>query len=448
MLAEREQSAGPRAESHLVMLDLVAGVRKGRPLGAMSSGANARASHASKVSQFELEGGILAGLAIQGISKSFGATSVLDRVSLEVKDGEFLTLLGPSGCGKSTLLRIIAGLERQDFGTISIGGRVVDDVRPKRRDVAMVFQSYALYPHMTVAQNIAVPLRMRRLNAWQRLPLAGRLFPGAKSLRAGIAKDVDAVATALEIGGLLGRKPAQLSGGQRQRVAVARAMVREPAVFLMDEPLSNLDAKLRVAMRTEIAELHRRLGATFIYVTHDQSEAMTMSDRVAVMLGGELLQVAPPQKIYSDPADRRVAEFIGSPRINLLEGIVRGDGSVDVAGTSVPSPMPVAPGTKISFGIRPEALELRQRGSPGTISGRVRLVEHLGSDIFVHLDVVGGAPIILRTSPDRGAEVRPGSQVGVAVARASALFFDEGGRRLRPETPQGDASVAKVANWA
>jgi multiple sugar transport system ATP-binding protein len=271
----------------------------------------------------------MAAVALREIRKSFGSTSVLKNVSLEIASGEFLTLLGPSGCGKSTLLRIIAGLEAQDAGTVTIGDRVVDGLRPKLRDVAMVFQSYALYPHMTVAQNMGLPLRMRRLSFAQRLPFIGRLLPGTQRVAEEIDNEVVRTAKALEIGHLLHRKPGQLSGGQRQRVAVGRAMVRHPAVFLMDEPLSNLDAQLRVQMRTEIKDLHRRLGATFVYVTHDQSEAMTLSDRVAVMLQGDLLQVGSPQQIYADPADLRVAEFIGSPRINILPGVVRDTGLVD-----------------------------------------------------------------------------------------------------------------------
>jgi multiple sugar transport system ATP-binding protein len=257
-------------------------------------------------------------VSVRSLTKSFGNIPVLKDISLDAAAGEFLTLLGPSGCGKSTLLRIIAGLEAQDLGSVSIGERTVDGVRPKLRDVAMVFQSYALYPHMTVGENMALPLKMRRLRPWQRLPLIGKFMPGSRRISKDIMREVTAVAEAIEIAALLDRKPGQLSGGQRQRVAVGRAMVRRPAVFLMDEPLSNLDAKLRVQMRAEIKELHRKLGITFLYVTHDQAEAMTLSDRVAVMLDGELLQVAPPQEIYANPANRRVAEFVGVPKINSL----------------------------------------------------------------------------------------------------------------------------------
>ena len=232
----------------------------------------------------------MASVTIRDIEKSFGSVNVLNGVSIDIEDGEFIVLVGPSGCGKSTLLRIIAGLEQQNAGNISIADELVDNLHASHRDIAMVFQSYALYPHLTVANNISVPLHMRRLSFLQRLPLLGRFMPGHKEIMDGIKRDVDEVTETLGIGALMDRKPGQLSGGQRQRVAVGRAMVRHPRAFLMDEPLSNLDAELRVHMRAEIAELHRRLATTFIYVTHDQAEAMTMADRVAVMMDGDLLQ--------------------------------------------------------------------------------------------------------------------------------------------------------------
>ena len=230
----------------------------------------------------------MAGVTIQAIDKSYGALAVLNGVDLEIADGEFVVLVGPSGCGKSTLLRIIAGLEQQSGGSILIDGKAVDKLHPSHRDIAMVFQSYALYPHLTVAENITVPLRMRRLSFAQRLPLLGRWIPGASEINAGISRDVNEAMETLAIAHLADRKPGQLSGGQRQRVAVGRAMVRQPQAFLMDEPLSNLDAELRVHMRAEITELHSRLATTFIYVTHDQAEAMTMADRIAVMICGRL----------------------------------------------------------------------------------------------------------------------------------------------------------------
>ena len=374
----------------------------------------------------------MANISFAAISKSFGAIPVLKAISLDVADGEFLTLLGPSGCGKSTLLRILAGLETQDAGSIAIGDQIVDGLRPMRRDVAMVFQSYALYPHMTVAANMAVPLRMRRLGPWQRLPLIGGFMPGASAVKREIEGEVRSVAAALGIDHLLTRKPGQLSGGQRQRVAVGRAMVRHPAVFLMDEPLSNLDAKLRVQMRTEIKDLHRRLGATFIYVTHDQAEAMTLSDRVAVMLDGELLQVAPPQDIYAFPENKRVAEFIGSPKINLLNGVTRKSGVVKVEGQFLALETGLPDGTPVGLGIRPEAFFLAGTKSPQTLSGSLRLIEHLGSDLFVHLERPGSAELLVARLPALHApDLAIGQSFHLGVAPERILLFAADGRRIR-----------------
>ncbi|WP_192385113.1 ABC transporter ATP-binding protein [Mesorhizobium silamurunense] len=391
----------------------------------------------------------MSGIVLGNIRKSFGPTTVLHDVSLSIADGEFLTLLGPSGCGKSTLLRILAGLELQDAGSVSIGDRVVDGVRPKRRDVAMVFQSYALYPHMTVAGNIALPLRMRRLNAWQRLPLLGRLLPGTRTTTLEITAEVARTAEALSIDHLLTRKPSQLSGGQRQRVAVGRAMVRHPAVFLMDEPLSNLDAKLRVQMRAEIKELHQRLGVTFVYVTHDQAEAMTLSDRVAVMLNGELLQVAPPQDIYADPEDRRVAEFIGSPKINMLDGLVSAPGSVSFADTTIVADIGLSPGAHLKLGIRPEAFRFGAHSERGAISGTVRLVEHMGSDLYVHLDVAGAKqPIVARLSAERTASASVGQRLNLSFEPERVLYFGSDGRRIRALDFAGKAAVTSIRESA
>ena len=270
----------------------------------------------------------MAGIEISGIEKLFGDFQALRGVSLSMAPGEFLALVGPSGCGKTTLMRIVAGIERQDRGTIAIGRRDVGGLRAADRDVPMVFQSYALYPHLTVAENIAVPLTLRRLSTWQRMPLLGRAWPGSRATRAGIVADAAQAAQSLGLGAMLGRWPAQLSGGHRQRVARARAIVRSSSAFLMDEPLSNLDAALRVQTRREIVDIHRRVGATTLYVTHDQSEALTMADRVAVMLAVEILQIDTPTRIYNDPADLRVATFIGSPRINTLPAELRADGMV------------------------------------------------------------------------------------------------------------------------
>ncbi|MGY3610266.1 MULTISPECIES: ABC transporter ATP-binding protein [unclassified Bradyrhizobium] len=387
----------------------------------------------------------MASVLLDCINKSYGQTSVLRGVSLSIADGEFLTLLGPSGCGKSTLLRILAGLEIQDAGSVSIGERVVDGLRPKRRDVAMVFQSYALYPHLTVASNMALPLRMRQLSAFQRLPLLGGLLPGTERIVAEVDTEVTRTAKLLGIGHLLSRKPAQLSGGQRQRVAVGRAMVRHPAVFLMDEPLSNLDATLRVQMRAEIKELHQRLGGTFVYVTHDQAEAMTLSDRVAVMLDGELLQIAPPQDIYADPDNRRVAEFIGSPKINMLNGVVREPGLIDVAGSTLRIEAHALAGTHLTLGIRPEAFHLADHGGQGELTGSVRLIEHMGSDLFVHLDLAGiNHPLIARLLAERAPHIAPGQTLHVGVRPDRVLLFARDGRRLRQQVESGRRSVTPI----
>jgi multiple sugar transport system ATP-binding protein len=386
----------------------------------------------------------MARLTIRNLSKSFGTVDVLRDVSLDVQDGEFLTLLGPSGCGKSTLLRVVAGLEAQSSGSVTIGERVVDACRPKDRDVAMVFQTYALYPHMTVAENLSLPLKMRRLTRIQRLPAIGRFVPGVDATRAAISRDVGEVAQALEIAHLLERKPGQLSGGQRQRVALARAMVRHPAVFLMDEPLSNLDSKLRAQMRVEIAGLRRKLNATFVYVTHDQTEAMTMSDRVAVMFEGRVVQLGSPQALYAQPATRHVAEFIGSPRINLIDGVVRSDGAVDAAVAQVAAPFVLPAGAAVTLGIRPEDFHLVDHTGLGVATGRIQRVEYLGSDLFVYFNVLGhAAPLVMRTTPHEGVGLRAESMIHVAIRRDHVLVFDREGRAMRSSAPV----VAQLRNY-
>ena len=374
-----------------------------------------------------------AGIAIEGVTKAFGRTEVLRRVDLDIRPGEFMTLVGPSGCGKSTLLRIIAGLETASSGAIRIAGEAIGHLRPGQRDLAMVFQSYALYPHLTVAENIAVPLRMRRLAAYQRWPLAGRFMPGTRMIEREIAAEVDTAADMLGIGHLLARKPGQLSGGQRQRVALGRAMVRHPKAFLMDEPLSNLDAKLRVHMRTEIAQLHRRLGATFVYVTHDQAEAMTMSDRIAVMMDGAILQVDAPDTVYRDPLDLRVAEFIGSPKINVLPAVIRDCGSIVVSDGSVPVDADARPGTDVMLAFRPEHGVLTEP-EHGAFRGRITHVENLGSDLLVHLHVgdPGRPPVVVRSAPDgHGQTARHtiGQTAGIAIAGPPPLVFGADGKR-------------------
>lgn len=372
----------------------------------------------------------MATVRLRGVRKKFDRSEVLKGVDLDIADGEFISLVGPSGCGKSTLLRIIAGLESQTSGRIEIDGEAVDGVAPAARNLAMVFQSYALYPHLSVFDNIAVPLRMRRMSALHRVPLLRWVMPGTRRLERDVRQDVIEVAELLGLEGLLERRPAQLSGGQRQRVAVGRAIVREPRAFLLDEPLSNLDAKLRVHMRTEIAQLHRRLGATFIYVTHDQAEAMTMSDRIAVMMDGNLVQVGTPDEIYDNPQDLRVAEFIGSPKINILDADVGSDGRLAIAGRSLPL-APQRPGTgKLRIGLRPESLSLALT-SEALIDGVLIHRENLGAEMLLHISVAASPqPVIVRVDHGTARALALDAPVGLTFAPGAALCFDVVGRRL------------------
>jgi len=368
-------------------------------------------------------------LQIASVTKDFGETSVLKGVTLDVKDGEFISLVGPSGCGKSTLLRIIAGLEAPTSGNISIGGTDVTQLRAADRNLSMVFQSYALYPHLTVAENIAVPLQMRQMTALQRLPVLGGVLPGARTQKDDIAQAVRHAAEMLEIAALLDLKPGQLSGGQRQRVALGRALVRDPAAFLLDEPLSNLDAKLRVQTRAEIAELHRSLKATFIYVTHDQVEAMTMSDRIAVMMDGEILQCAAPDEIYEDPDDIRVAEFIGSPKINILP-VERNGNELTVFDQVLSSRFSTDSPTVMQMGLRPEALRLTQ--STPRLTGRVVHFENLGSEVFAQVALDSdGSRVTLRAMPAQRQSLGLGAQVGLTFDLNAAMIFEAEGVRLR-----------------
>lgn len=370
----------------------------------------------------------MAAITLNGITKSFGDVPVLGGINLDVADGEFLTLVGPSGCGKSTLLRIIAGLEQQSSGDVRIGERLVNSVRAAQRNLAMVFQSYALYPHLTVGQNMAVPLRLRELGFFERFPVIGRLIAGAKHIS--IAGQVRETADVLQISPLLDRKPGQLSGGQRQRAALGRAMVRKPGAFLMDEPLSNLDAALRVHMRAELAELHRDLGATFIYVTHDQAEALTMSDRMAVMMGGEILQLAPPAEVYANPTDLRVAQFVGSPKINALDAVVDEIGRIHVGEMVLTRRCDPAHGPKITVGLRPEHLQLVPSETMGSLSGTIVHRENLGADVFLHLDL-GGPRLVVRANPAMAQNLVIGDTAYASPLRHKALIFSPDGARLQ-----------------
>lgn len=380
----------------------------------------------------------MAQVKINNLTKNFGSLTVLKQISLHIQNGEFLTLLGPSGCGKSTLLRIIAGLEAPCKGEVHIADRCVNNVAPKDRDIAMVFQSYALYPHLSVFDNIAMPLKMRMLTTLERLPVLGPLLPKYRQKRKRIRSKVKGVATLLDIGHLLQRKPSQISGGQRQRVALGRAMVRNPKVFLMDEPLSNLDAKLRVHMRTEIAGLHRKLKSTFIYVTHDQAEAMTMSDRIALMIDGVLLQVGPPKQIYDNPKNLRVAEFLGNPKINLIPGTIWREGIIESFGTRLP--ISLAPRenncAQIQIGVRPEALQIVKNGGHGW-KGRVVHLEHLGAYFLVHTLIDGMEhPVISRVAATQMEIPETDDKIRLRALTDHILLFGEDGNRIEihPET--------------
>jgi ABC-type sugar transport systems, ATPase components len=357
---------------------------------------------------------------LEGVTKRFGDVTAVDRFDLEIADREFLVLLGPSGCGKSTVLRMIAGLEELTEGTITIGDRVVNDIEPKDRDLAMVFQSYALYPHLSVRKNIEFPLRTRGVPKEQR------------------ALQVMEAAAALGLSDLLDRKPAQLSGGQRQRVALARAIVRDPEAFLMDEPLSNLDAKLRVETRAELVELQRHLQATVIYVTHDQVEAMTMGDRIAIMHEGVLQQVGPPQDVYEKPANLFVARFIGTPPMNTVAGtVIEEDGSlfVGVEGSRLQLPpgheaAVAAAGTRaIVIGVRPEHLVLDPAGA---IPATVTVIESLGHERHLICRLADGQMVIVRQQADQAAPMA-GASVQLGADPAHLHLFDaETELRLEP----------------
>jgi multiple sugar transport system ATP-binding protein len=393
----------------------------------------------------------MAALTLHGISKRFGAVSVLDDVSLDVQGGEFVALLGASGSGKSTLLRIIAGLETPDRGDVHIGGRLATERPPAERDVAMVFQHYALYPHKTVAENIALPLEMRRLNGWQRLPGLGALSRRARATHQQIAADVRAAAAIVGIERLLDRRPNQLSGGQQQRVALARAMVRRPRLLLMDEPLSNLDAKLRTRMRAEISELHARIGSTIVYVTHDQAEAMTMANRIAVMVDGRIVQIGPPRELYNEPCDVRVAEMLGNPSINLIDGQVLRD-HIDAGGLRLPIDAGAlaagasaggAPPKTVRVGFRPEAAQClpvpayaphaaHAMNPVNAVNATVVRTEHLGAEVLLHLALAGDQRVIVRQ--DAAFRAAPGDRLHLRVPVSKLLLFDEHGARLMPRT--------------
>ena len=333
----------------------------------------------------------MTGLRLRRVSKSFGPLEVIKNVDLEINSKEFVVFVGPSGCGKSTLLRMIAGLEEVSSGDIEIGGQRVNDVDPSQRGIAMVFQTYALYPHMTVRDNMGFSLR----------------FAGVPKPE--IAKQVDEAARMLELGPLMDRRPKELSGGQRQRVAIGRAIVRHPQVFLFDEPLSNLDAELRVHMRIEISRLHKKLGVTMIYVTHDQVEAMTLADKIVVLRAGNIEQIGKPLELYDDPDNRFVAGFIGSPKMNFLNGSVAG--YPDAA----------------TIGIRPEHIVASKDG--GTWGGTVTVAEHVGSDTFLYVSSDKLGDITVRSVGELGVE--PGDRISMSPEPGRLHRFDANGKAIR-----------------
>ena len=362
----------------------------------------------------------MAGVSLRKVIKRFGAYQVIHGADLEVADGEFVVFVGPSGCGKSTLLRMIAGLEDITEGEVSIGGALVNDVEPAERGVAMVFQSYALYPHMTVEQNLSFGLRMTGND------------------KADTARRVKRTADILRIAPLLARKPRQLSGGQRQRVAIGRAIMREPQLFLFDEPLSNLDAELRVQMRVEISRLHKALGTTMIYVTHDQTEAMTLADRIVVLNAGNIEQVGAPLDLYDDPANRFVAGFVGSPKMNFMAARVveAGGGAATVElvnqggvrlQKSLSQALP-AIGSDVVLGVRPEHFRDAGKGDCD-IAIKVDVAEHLGSTSYVYANTGGGEQLVIEREESRH---EPASDwMSVSIKASKAFLFDASGARLR-----------------
>ncbi len=345
----------------------------------------------------------MANISIRNVSKSYGALNVLRPFSLEIENGEFVVLVGPSGCGKSTMLKILAGLEPASEGQIFIGENEVTDLAPGDRDIAMVFQNYALYPHLTVRQNIGFGLKMRGTDKTE------------------IDRRVDDAARILEVTPYLDRKPKDLSGGQRQRVALGRAIVRQPQAFLMDEPLSNLDAKLRVHMRAEIGALHKRIGVTTVYVTHDQVEAMTMADRVVIMQGGIIQQIAAPDELFNNPANLFVAGFIGSPGMNFLNAELR-DGALTVFGQKVKLPAASAKQGSVIVGLRPEHLVLGD--GPVTFSVRPTLVESLGSEKYVYFDAEGARVADGEEGRSKGLIARVSHSGNLRADEALQLGFD------------------------
>lgn len=369
----------------------------------------------------------MASISLQAVSKDFGKTEVIKQATMDIGDGEFTVFVGPSGCGKSTLLRLIAGLEEVSSGDIAFDGQRVTELEPSERGVAMVFQSYALYPHMSVFDNMAFGLKLK------------------KTAKQTIAERVHGAATVLQIEHLLKRKPRQLSGGQRQRVAIGRAIVRQPRAFLFDEPLSNLDAALRVQMRLELKRLHHELGTTMIYVTHDQVEAMTLADRIVVLNAGKVEQIGTPLELYNNPCNRFVAGFIGSPKMNFISSrVATRDGNQVTVGlseecrimVSVADGQGLEPGTEVTLGLRPEHIVLcrdTNTGGAARLDVEVVTVEHLGSEAYVYFrpcaDSGNGEPLVFKNSGD--SALQSGQHALVTISSHNCYLFDKAGKALK-----------------
>lgn len=372
---------------------------------------------------------------IRNLGKRFDSTEVLRGLDLEIRPGEFLCLLGPSGCGKSTLLRILAGFDQPSFGDVIIDGRTILGTAPKDRDIAMVFQSFALYPHMTARQNIAIPLMMSRLSFIQRQPLIGRLAPGGRSVKRRIEAEVEHVAASLRITAQLDRRPAQLSGGQKQRVAIGRAIIRHPRLFLMDEPLSSLDAALRTQMRGELVELQRRLGITTVYVTHDQTEAMTMADRIVVMMEGKALQVGTPLEIFHDPQHLSVAQFLGTPAINLLPVEASPSGALACLGRDIAFQAGSQGRRPVTLGLRPEDLRVAAApdGENQPWRATIKRIEQTGHEALLFVSLDGGdTPLAIRLTGEALARfsLPADGRIGVDFDPMAIKLFDDTGSRL------------------
>lgn len=384
-------------------------------------------------------------LSFESVSKSFGKTEVIHDFCAEVLDNEFLVLLGPSGCGKSTMLRMLAGLTDVTSGEIRFDGQRVNELEPRERNVAFVFQSYALYPHMSVRQNIAFPLVMDRFKKFYHIPVVNSIARRVISRRPDVTERVEQVARMLELEEYMGRRPATLSGGQRQRVAVGRALVRDPALYLLDEPLSNLDAKLRAQMRMEISALHEKVRKTFVYVTHDQVEAMTMATRIVVLHEGVIQQIGTPENIYSRPENTFVARFIGSPPMNLVPAAVTG-GRADLGydGLTIEAPSALAEGAYL-MGVRPEQVEISGVGTG--IPACVRWVEFLGAETIVGFslgsqslpeEIVTKGGVVFLAKLEGTRRIPVGSEVGITILPATLAWFDASSGQVVRHAPSSE----------